>query len=186
MSAIALVTPSLDYLDSYAEALQQGWSPNTLVPAAAAVELSKIEQDPVAFVASLTDRAGLGGPITLPNGAVVPRLPGYRMWLWDGEFCGSFALRWQPGTSALPSYAYGHVGYTIVPWKRRRGYAKAGLRLLLAEARREGLDYVDLTTDLDNEASHKVILANGGTSLGAFRRPVEYGGETNLRFRIAL
>src|SRR2546430_6881442 len=36
---------------------------------------------------------------TLPDGSVVPRLPGYRKWIWDGEFCGVIGFRWQPGRS---------------------------------------------------------------------------------------
>jgi predicted acetyltransferase len=186
MAAVALIRPTLACLPSYQEALEHGWSPNTMQPEVAAQELAAIAADRNRFITGLTDREAHGGPITLPNGAQVARLPGYRMWLWDGEFCGSFGLRWAPGTSTLPSYCYGHIGYSIVPWKRRLGYATAGLRLLLAEARLEGLRYVDLTTDLDNLASQKVIKANGGTSLGAYRRPVEFGGETHLRFRIAL
>lgn len=26
-------------------------------------------------------------------------LPGYHLWMWDGEFCGSINLRWHRGTS---------------------------------------------------------------------------------------
>jgi predicted acetyltransferase len=186
MSTIALLTPALDYLPAYAAALKTGWSPNTLDPAFGQRELAKIAADPADFVASLTDREAKGDPITLPNGAVVQRLPGYRLWLWDGEFCGSLGLRWQPGTSALPDYCYGHIGYAIVPWKRRRGYATRALGLLLDEARREGLAEVELTTDPDNIASQKVILANGGRLLGRQVRPAAYGGETVLRFRVGL
>jgi hypothetical protein len=41
----------------------------------------------------------------------------------DGEFCGSIGLRWQPETSALPSHVPGHIGYSVVAWRWRRGYA---------------------------------------------------------------
>ena len=27
----------------------------------------------------------------MPDGSFVPRLPGYRRWLWDGKFCGSIS-----------------------------------------------------------------------------------------------
>ena len=60
--------------------------------------------------------------------------------MWDGEFCGSIGFRWQPGTSALPPYCLGHIGYSVVPWKQRRGYATKALALLLPDARKEGLD----------------------------------------------
>ena len=78
----------------------------------------------------------------------------------------------------------GHVGYAVVPWKRGRGYATRALALILDEARRESLDYVELTTDPDNEPSQKVILANGGALVERFWSP-PYGKE-ELRFRIPL
>ena len=56
--------------------------------------------------------------------------------MWDGEFCGSIGFRWQPGTSTLPPYVLGHIGYAVVPWKRGRGYATQALALLLPEARK--------------------------------------------------
>jgi predicted acetyltransferase len=106
--------------------------------------------------------------------------------MWDGEFCGSIGFRWQHGTSSLPSYCLGHIGYSVVPWKRRRGYATQALALLLPEARREGLDHVELTTDPDNLASQKVITANGGVFIERFKADAAYGGKEELRFRIAL
>jgi predicted acetyltransferase len=105
--------------------------------------------------------------------------------MWDGDFCGSIGLRWQPGTSALPDYVLGHIGYAVVPWKRRLGYATRALALLLKEARREGLDHVVVTTDPDNEPSQKVILANGGFLVDRFR-PTGYADRDHLRFRIPL
>ena len=74
--------------------------------------------------------------------AQVARLPGYRRWLWDGEFCGSIDFRWQPGTTALPPHCLGHIGYGVVPWKQGRGYATRALSLLLPAARAEGLAFV--------------------------------------------
>ena len=116
----------------------------------------------------------------------MPRLPGYRRWLWDGEFCGPIGFRWQPGTSALPPYVLGHIGYGVVPWKRGRGYATRALALLLPEARKEGLAYVELTTDPDNLPSQKVIIANGGTLVERFSKTEAHGGDEALRWRIVL
>jgi predicted acetyltransferase len=182
-----LVRPSLDLLPGYVAALKQGWSPDNVRGAAAAIdELAKIEKDPEAFVDRLTDRDGKGPPIVLPDGSTVPRLPGYRLWLWDGEFCGSIGFRWQPGTSILPSYVLGHIGYSVVPWKEGLGYAKLALKLMLERAREENLEYVELTTDPDNVASRKVIEANGGVLIERFREPAQYGEKDRLRFRITL
>jgi predicted acetyltransferase len=182
-----LVVPALDYLDGYRDALQRGWAQDNIrLEVAAREELAKIAEDPVAFVASLDDREAKGGPVTLPDGSKVPRLPGYRRWMWDGEFCGSIGFRWQEGTSALPPYVLGHIGYAIVPWKRRLGYATRALALMLDDARREGLDHVALTTDLDNEPSQRVILANGGIPYERFNTGPLYGNAEHLRFHIRL
>src|SRR4029450_693992 len=98
-----LVPPSVDRLPSYVAALKRGWSPDNIKGAAASIEeLAHIEKDPRSFVESLTDREAKGPPIVLPDGSSAARLPGFRLWLWDTEFCGSIGLRWQPGTSELP------------------------------------------------------------------------------------
>ncbi|HEX2094688.1 MAG TPA: GNAT family N-acetyltransferase [Longimicrobiaceae bacterium] len=181
-----LVWPAAPYLHSYIRALERGWSPDNLRPQAAREELEQIARDPTRFLAEQVDREAKGPPVVLPDGSTVPRLPGYHRWMWDGEFCGVIGFRWQPGTSELPPYCLGHIGYSVVPWKRGRGYATRALRLLLPEARQEGLTYVELTTDADNLASQRVIEANGGRLVERFFKPAEYGGAEGLRFRIVL
>jgi predicted acetyltransferase len=186
-SGLKLVTPTLERLPEYQDALQRGWSPDNVSPERTALlHLARITEDPAGFVASLTDPDARGAPITLPDGTIRPRLPGYFLWAWDGAFCGSFSLRWQAGTSTLPDYCLGHVGYSIVPWKRQRGYATAGLRQLLAQAKERDLDYLEITTEPGNRASQKVILANGGRQVGPRRKIAAYGGTEELLFRIEL
>ena len=59
--------------------------------------------------------------------------------------------------------AGGHVGYHVVaPW-RRQGHATRMLAAGLVECRGLGLRRVLLTCETTNEASRRVILANGGT-----------------------
>jgi predicted acetyltransferase len=184
---LQLITPSVEQLEAYADALTRGWSPdNVRLQEAAREELAWIAEDPTTFVTLLDDREGKAGPITLPDGSEVPRLPGYRRWMWDGDFCGSIGFRWQPGTEALPPHCLGHIGYSVVPWKQRRGYATHALALLLPEARKEGLTYVELTTDPDNLPSQKVITANGGVLVKRFRKDPIYGDAEALLFRVPL
>jgi predicted acetyltransferase len=182
-----LVVPNLSHLAFYVDALRRGWSPdNVRLAEAAREQLAAIAADPGTFIASLDDRDAKGPLVAFPDGSKKPRLPGYRRWLWDGEFCGSIGFRWQPGTSALPPHVLGHIGYAVVPWKRRRGYATRALALMLEEARREGLTYVELTTDPANEASQRVITSNGGVFVERFRADPVYGDKEELRFRIPL
>ena len=182
-----LVRPSLDCLPSYVAALKRGWSPDNIRGAAASNdELEQIEKDPRSFVDSLTDREAKGPPIALPDGTTATRLPGFRLWLWDTEFCGSIGLRWQPDTSELPPHVLGHIGYAVVPWKEGRGYAKLALKLMLVHARAQGLEYVEITTDPNNVASRRVIEANSGVLIERFQRPAQYGGTNAVRYRITL
>ena len=181
-----LVWPAAQYLPEYVRALEQNWSPDNLRPQAGSDELARIAQDPARFLSEQVDREAKGPPIVLPDGSTFPRLPGYTQWMWDGEFCGSIGFRWQPGTTELPPYCLGHIGYSVVPWKRQRGYATRALQLLLPLARAEGLAYVELTTDADNIASQRVIEANGGEVIERFHKLAAYGGAESLRFRILL
>ena len=182
-----LVWPSFEHLPSYVAALEQGWSAdNVRGVVAAQEELAKIASDPHAFLAGMIAREPAGETVTLPDGSEVPRIPGYRRWLWDGEFCGSIGFRWQVGTEALPPHCLGHIGYAVVPWKQRRGYGTEALRQLLPDTKSEGLRFVEITTDPENIASQRVIEANGGVLFEEFTKPVQFGSKPGLRYRIAL
>jgi predicted acetyltransferase len=118
-------------------------------------------------------------------------------WMWedetedtgDGEgagFAGSINLRWMKGHAALPQHVLGHIGYAVVPWKRRRGHATKALALMLPLARAQGMPFVEITTDVDNVPSQRVITANGGVLVEKFVKETMWGGQAGLRFRIAL
>jgi predicted acetyltransferase len=166
--------------------LQRGWSSDTERDDARFEELAELARSPEEFLQSLDDPAGAGKPIQLPDGTLVPRLPGYRRWMWDGEFCGSIGFRWAPGTAALPPTCLGHIGYSVVPWKRSRGYATAALALILPDARERGLPYVDIVADVDNIASQRVAFACGGKAVERFAKGPHYGASEAVRIRIAL
>lgn len=178
--------PTLDMLPSYADALQRGWSPDTTRPATALDELARIGEDPVLFVTQQVDLDAKGPPVTLPDGSIAQRIPGYRRWMWDGEFCGSIGYRFVPGTTDLPPHVLGHVGYSVVPWKRGRGYATSALGQLIADLRKTDMPFVELTTTVDNLASQRVIEANGGRLVGRFDKIAAHGGGDALRYRIFL
>ena len=190
MPEFRLLKPELDLLAGYVAALERGWSPDNIRLAAAALEeRAAIASDPVDFVRGLDDREARGGPVTLADGSKVPRLPGFRRWMWDDDFCGSIGFRWRPGASDLPPHCLGHIGYAVPSWRSGRGYATRALALLLDEIRDlrdPGLAHVDLTTDPDNAASQAVILANGGKFVRRFETTAAYGHKQEFLFRIEL
>lgn len=176
---LRLVPPGLDRLAQYEAALAAGWSPDTTHDASAQ-QLAALRRDPHAFLAELTRQ---DGTIVTAAGRDVPRLPSRIYWLDDGEFCGVINLRFVPGSDALPDYVSGHIGYAVVPWKRRRGNATRALALLLPVAREVGLRRIEITCDDDNAASRRVIVRNGGVLTGTRQEP---DGKRKLVFRIDL
>jgi predicted acetyltransferase len=56
----------------------------------------------------------------------------------------------------------GHVGYSIHPAERRKGYGREQLRLGLFECAKLGINPVLLTCAPWNEASRRIILSHGG------------------------
>jgi predicted acetyltransferase len=178
-----LVTPAREHLSSFLEALRRGYN-DSHIPLEE--RLPRIERDPDAFLKQNDDPHAQGGDIRLPDGSLVSRLPSITRWMWDGEFCGSISLRWSTGTADLPPYYLGHIGYSVVEWKRQRGYATSALAQILPHAREIHLPYVEVVTNLDNVFSQQVILKNGGALIEEFEKPPSTGGGRALRFRIAL
>ena len=185
---VDLIAPRLDALPSYLDSLRRGWSSAELEEdaAACAEELAQIDADPERFVTLLNDPMRGGALVTLPDGTTVERLPEILRWMWDGEYCGRISFRWRPGTTELPPTCLGHIGYGVVPWKRRNGYATEALAQMLVIAQDSGLPYVDITTDPENVASQSVIRANGGVLVETFEKPAVHGGGDALLFRVDL
>lgn len=62
----------------------------------------------------------------------------------------------------------GHIGYSVRPTQRGKGYASEMLKAVLVKAKAAGLDEVRLVCKRSNIASEKVIVKNGGKLLRTF------------------
>lgn len=67
----------------------------------------------------------------------------------------------------------GHIGYSVAPSERRRGYASGMLKEALLKCRALGLDRVLITCFEGNEGSRKTILKNGGVYESTVYEPNE-------------
>jgi predicted acetyltransferase len=196
-----LAWPSVELLPHFQAALVRGWSRNNVTAQRTRLQdLQKIHADPQAFVASLVNLQGGGADVQLPDGSYVPRLPGYSRWVFSQqdnllqgdalEFVGTINIRYVLGTSQLPHYCLGHIGYAVVPWHPGRGAASFALAQLIKEATAaghlQGMEYLEITTQPDNPASQAVIVKCGGHLIEHYTEPPMYGGQEGLKFRILL
>ena len=67
----------------------------------------------------------------------------------------------------------GHIGYSVRPSERRRGYAKEMLKMALPFCRQIGIDKILITCIDGNIGSEKTILANGGVYETTVHEPNE-------------
>lgn len=89
----------------------------------------------------------------------------------DGKIVGMIQVRHELN-AYLAQYA-GHIGYSVRPDERRKGYASAMLAGVLPYCRSLGLERVMVTCDADNEGSRRTILKNGGVYAGTAHEPDE-------------
>ena len=67
----------------------------------------------------------------------------------------------------------GHIGYSVAPSERRKGYASQMLKMALPKCKELGIDKVLITCIDNNEGSRKTILANGGLYESTVYEPKE-------------
>ena len=90
------------------------------------------------------------------------RVPSIQLVSFDdvGRALGFLNLRLRLNEDLL-NYA-GHIGYSIRPSERGKGYAKEALRQGLQVAKEKNIKKTLVTCSVNNPASRAVILANGG------------------------
>lgn len=78
----------------------------------------------------------------------------------DGKVVGLIQIRHR--LNAFLEQYIGHIGYSVCPSERRKGYATGMLRLALCKCKELGINRVLISCAEDNEASRRTILRNGG------------------------
>ena len=89
----------------------------------------------------------------------------------DGKIVGMLQIR-HCFNAYLEKYG-GHIGYSVAPSERCKGYASRMLRTALPKCRELGLDRVLVTCNDTNAGSRKTILANGGVYESTVYEPDE-------------
>lgn len=82
------------------------------------------------------------------------------VWESDNKVVGVIQIR-HHFNEFLERYA-GHIGYSVCPSERRKGYATQMLREVLPKCKILGIDNVLISCVTGNEGSRKVIINNGG------------------------
>ena len=97
----------------------------------------------------------------------------------DDRIVGIIDLRHHIDHPILGTWG-GHCGYSVRPSERGKGYAKEMLRLNILKAKELGIKKMLVTCNVDNTASEKTILANGGV----FEKTIEVDGSLMKRYWI--
>ena len=95
--------------------------------------------------------------INIPEGWV----PDSTFWLVQGQYILGVCDIRHHLTNALQDFG-GHIGYSVRPGERNKGYGTLMLKLAKEKARQLGLDRMRITCAKTNIASQRVIQKNGG------------------------
>ena len=120
-------------------------------------------------------------PLKVPS-HLVPATQFFFIRKSDNKLVGMIQVR-HHFNDYLEKYA-GHIGYSVRPSERRKGYAKEMLRMVLPFCREIGIDKVMITCIDGNIGSEKTILANGGVYEYTIHEP--NGNKDLKRFWIEL
>lgn len=176
MEPIKLIVPTEEYLDQVWAYRRECREADSSMDGCGPLRSSESKEQWLAHVRAYMD------PATVPEGKVqATQFLAIRE--SDSRLVGMLQVR-----HTLNDYLRqfgGHIGYSVRPCERRKGYGKEQLRLALDFCKRTlGLDRVLITCKTENEASRRTILSGGGVYENTVHEP-----ENNIdleRYWIAL
>ena len=163
MEPIKLVIPTEEYLDQVWAYRQECFEADSSMDGCGPLRFNEDPKQWLADVRNYTD------PATLPEGKVLAtQFLSIRE--SDGELVAMIQIR-HYFNDYLEKFG-GHIGYSVRPGERRKGFGKEQLRLALGFCKETlGLDKVLISCYDDNEASRRTILANGGVYENTVHEP---------------
>ena len=176
MNNLLLIKPTIEYADQIMQMKQEILEAEDKDSFAGCCWL----EDYLTVEEWLADLEKRENPATCPEGSVSSSVYLAVRGL-DDRVVGIIDLRHHIDHPVLGLWG-GHMGYSVRPDERGKGYAKEMLRLNLLNCKEMGISKVMITCHPWNLASEKVILANGGV----FEKTVDVDGEQIKRYWIDL
>lgn len=165
MEKLKLIQPTLEYGEQAMEFKREFQAAGSSMDGCGPLRRSETAADWVADAASDTDPATLREGRVLATQFITVRES-------DNKMVGMIQVRHYLN-DFLAQYG-GHIGYSVRPDERRKGYATEQLRQALAYCKEKlGLDKVLITCLTDNEGSRRTILKCGGVYDGTVHEPGE-------------
>ena len=172
--------PSLDYWDSYLEALHEGFVLST-DKEKTSEEIKNIATTRFRHIESINRQ---GTEITLPDGTDANKEPFEMYWLVRGRlFIGAVGIIHKLN-DYLREYG-GHLGIGIRPSFRAKGFGTIAVRLVLARAFQLNINPVYAFCDSNNLAMARVFENCGGVLEAVSPNPY-FEGTAVKRYKISL
>ena len=153
MEKLILVKPDLSYKEAALEYINEFYQYNSMINGVGGLDrylddyegwLKKLEQD----------------EIQVPNESRVPALTHFLVRVSDNKIVGMNNIRL--AENQIVKEKSGHIGYSIRPTERQKGYNKINLYLSLEVCQKHNLKEVILYCFKNNLGSKKTILALDG------------------------
>jgi predicted acetyltransferase len=161
---ITLVTPNIELLPSYIEAIGEGKYCNMALGGFADDSAETITAAPDDYIRRITGTSKR--TVRLPDGSEFTIHDHELFWITDGtRFMGTVSIRYA-GDKELIELVAGHVGMAIRPSLLNQGYGVKAAReawvLIKQKMQDKGVRHIIATCSPSNRASKRLIEHNGG------------------------